>query len=309
MTTALPSPASVGARITPRITASLSEKDPNRSTATSPPSTTVSGRPKPSSRTGIEASRRSARRSTREESENNTTASVASAKVRTVELVGRTERSSSTSGPTSTPTAVTTIAGVTGVLDRRRDTAATSSNVRPMIASPEFTARPSRRRFPGASCATAHARGVPGLRGERVESPLMATTREACAAESDDSVPRWRPSDPPMRPAEPRPRHPLNDRDPAVTPSVLGCRVLTMLGDLLANLACRRAFKHRNAPFLSMTICCADLPSGDPAAHPRPADSGRRHWRVASAKGDGSSCSQPVADAIAYLGAGVGLDV
>ena len=38
--------------------------------------------------------------------------------------------------------------------------------------------------------------------------------------------------------------HRLNDRDAA----------LTMLGDLLANLARRRAFKHRNAPFLSMTI-------------------------------------------------------
>ena len=41
-----------------------------------------------------------ARRFTREESENSTTASVASASVRTAELVGRTVRSSSTSGPT-----------------------------------------------------------------------------------------------------------------------------------------------------------------------------------------------------------------
>ena len=37
---------------------------------------------------------------------------------------------------------VTTIAGVTSVLERRRDTAATSSNVRPIIASPELTAYP-----------------------------------------------------------------------------------------------------------------------------------------------------------------------
>ena len=41
VTTALPSPASVGARITPRINASLSENEPNRATATSPPSTIV----------------------------------------------------------------------------------------------------------------------------------------------------------------------------------------------------------------------------------------------------------------------------
>ena len=153
MTTPLPSPASVGARITPRINASLSENDPNSGTATSPPSTTVSGRPTPSRRRGIEASRRSARRSTREESENSTTASVASASVRTVELVGRTERSLSTNGPTITPTAVTTIAGVTGVPDRRRDTAATSSNASPTIASPELTAHPSGGRSRGTTCS------------------------------------------------------------------------------------------------------------------------------------------------------------
>jgi hypothetical protein len=142
VTTALPSPASVGARITPRINASLSENEPNRATATSPPSTIVSGRPTPSKRTGIEASRRSARRFTREESENSTTASVASASVRTVELVGPTVRSSSTGGPTRTPTATTTIAGVMGVLDKGRDTAATSSSVTPTIARPAPTASP-----------------------------------------------------------------------------------------------------------------------------------------------------------------------
>ena len=42
----------------------------------------------PSSRPGSEASRRRARRSMREASENSTTASVASASLRTVELVG-----------------------------------------------------------------------------------------------------------------------------------------------------------------------------------------------------------------------------
>lgn len=92
--------------------------------------------------TGIEAPRRSARRFTREESENSTTASVASASVRTVEFVGRTVRSSSTSGPARTPTATTTIAGVKGVLDKGRDTAATSSSVRPTITRPASTASP-----------------------------------------------------------------------------------------------------------------------------------------------------------------------
>ena len=92
-------------------------------------------------------------------------------------------------------------------------------------------------------------RGVPGLTGQAREStssgspaenrsPLKATIR----------CPAWRPSNPTMRPAEPRQRHGLNDCDRAVTLSVLGCRVLTMLGDLLAHLASRQAFRHRDAP-------------------------------------------------------------
>ncbi len=95
----------------------------------------------PSKRTGIDASRFSARRSTREESENNTTARVASANVRTVELVGLAAISSSTRGPTRTPMATTRIAGVSGVPDRYRETDATSSSDTPMTASPAPTAR------------------------------------------------------------------------------------------------------------------------------------------------------------------------
>ena len=198
------------------ITASLSENDPNRSTATSPPSTTVRGRPTPSRRTGIEASPRSAHKSTREESENSTTASVASAKVRTVALVGRTARSSSTSGPTSTPTAVTTIAGVTGVLDRRRDTAATSSNVRPTIASPEFTARPSRRRSPSATRSSIAGHTVCRASRERRESPLVVHhPRIVRRLKATIPYPTWPPSTPTTRPAEPPQQHRLNDRDPS----------------------------------------------------------------------------------------------
>ena len=162
VTTALPSPASVGARITPRINASLSENEPNRARATSAPSTIVSGRPMPSRRTGREASRRRALRLMREESENSTTASVASASLRTVELVGPRVRSSSTSGPTRTPTATTTIAGVIGVLASRRETAARSSSVSPTVARPQSTAsrysagqpiaQVSRRRGSSSTC-------------------------------------------------------------------------------------------------------------------------------------------------------------
>ena len=76
----------------------------------------------------------------REESENSTTASVASASFRTVELVGPTVRSSSTRGPARTPMATTTIAGVIGVLDSRRETAATSSSASPTVARPQSTA-------------------------------------------------------------------------------------------------------------------------------------------------------------------------
>ena len=72
----------------------------------------------------------------REESENSTTASVASASLRTVKLVGPTVRPSNTNGPTRTPMATTTIAGVIGVFESRRDTAATSSSASPTVGKP-----------------------------------------------------------------------------------------------------------------------------------------------------------------------------
>jgi hypothetical protein len=51
----------------------------------------------------------------------------------------------------------------------------------------------------------------------------------------------------------------LGDSDPAVTSvvlarSVLGSRAFAMLGDLLANLASRQAFRHRDAPFLAIAV-------------------------------------------------------
>jgi hypothetical protein len=117
------------------MSASLREREPNSVAARSVPAAIVNGRPIPSKRTGIDISRRSPRRSMREESENRTTASVASASVRTVALVGPTVMSSSTSGPARTPIATITIAGVTGVADSRREIPATKSSARPTVAS------------------------------------------------------------------------------------------------------------------------------------------------------------------------------
>jgi hypothetical protein len=64
----------------------------------------------------------------RDASENNTSASVASASVRTVALELETSIPSSTSGPTTNPKATNRIAGVIGVPDSRRETAATPSS-------------------------------------------------------------------------------------------------------------------------------------------------------------------------------------
>ena len=74
-------------------------------------------------------SRRRCPRSIRDASQNSTSASVASASVRTVALELSRSIPSSTSGPTSSPTATNTIAGVTGVPVSRRETAATPSSV------------------------------------------------------------------------------------------------------------------------------------------------------------------------------------
>ena len=71
----------------------------------------------------------------REASQNNTNASVASANVRTVALELSRSIPSSTSGPTSNPTATKTIAGVTGVPDSRLEIAATPSSVSATMAS------------------------------------------------------------------------------------------------------------------------------------------------------------------------------
>ena len=63
----------------------------------------MSGSPIPSRRSGTAYSRLSSRSLIREASANSTTASVASASVRTLEPVGAAVTSSITSGPTSTP--------------------------------------------------------------------------------------------------------------------------------------------------------------------------------------------------------------
>ena len=70
----------------------------------------------------------------RDASQNRTSASVASASVRTVPLELSRSISSSTSGPTSNPTATKTIAGVTGVPDSRREIAATPRTVSATMA-------------------------------------------------------------------------------------------------------------------------------------------------------------------------------
>ena len=71
----------------------------------------------------------------REASQNNTSASVASASVRTVELELSRSIPSSTSGPASNPTATNTIAGVIGVPYNRREIAATPSSASATMAS------------------------------------------------------------------------------------------------------------------------------------------------------------------------------
>ena len=89
LTTACPSAASVGARTTPRITASQNERTPKIAAAAIAPSAIVSGRPMPSSRSGTPTARRRCLRSIRDASQNSTSASVASASVRTVRARAR----------------------------------------------------------------------------------------------------------------------------------------------------------------------------------------------------------------------------
>ena len=108
---------------------------PNVAAAATVPSAMVSGSPMPSRRSGRPTSRRRWRRSMREASQNSTSASVASASVRTVPLVLSRSIPSSTLGPTSRPTATKTIAGVIGEPSSRRDTAATPSKATATMAS------------------------------------------------------------------------------------------------------------------------------------------------------------------------------
>ena len=89
----------------------------------------------PSRRSGTPTSGRSWRRLMREASENSTRARVASAKVRTVELVLSTSIPPSTCGPTSRPKATNNIVGVSGVPEIRREIAATPSSASATMAS------------------------------------------------------------------------------------------------------------------------------------------------------------------------------
>ena len=75
----------------------------------------------------------------REASENSTSASVASASVRTAALELSRSIPSSTFGPASNPMPTNNIAGVTGVPDSRRETAATPSSASATIASDHST--------------------------------------------------------------------------------------------------------------------------------------------------------------------------
>ena len=84
----------------------------------------------------------------REASQNNTNASVASANVRTVALELSRLIPSSTSGPTSNPTATKTIAGVTGVPDSRLEIAATPSSVSATMASDHSIQSPRAEKRP-----------------------------------------------------------------------------------------------------------------------------------------------------------------
>ena len=86
LTTAWPSAASVGASTMLRITASQTVSTPKITAAATAPSAIVSGRPMPSSRSGTPKPRRSWPGSIREASQNSTSASVASASVRTAAL-------------------------------------------------------------------------------------------------------------------------------------------------------------------------------------------------------------------------------
>ena len=135
VTTAWPSAASVGANTIARITASPKVNGPKTAAAAAAPSAIVSGRPMARRRTGTPNSCRSCPKSMREASQKSTSANVASASVRTVELVLSMSTSPSTLGPTSRPTTTNSIAGVIGVPDSRAEIAATPSRTSATMAS------------------------------------------------------------------------------------------------------------------------------------------------------------------------------
>ena len=153
VTTAWPRAASVGARMTPRMTASQKVSTSKITPAASAPRAIVSGRPIPSRRSGTEISRRSFPKSMREASEKSTSASVASASARTVELVLEMSTPSRTLGPTRIPIETNRIAGVIGDPESRFETAATAISASATIVSAQsiqilsITADPSGPRW------------------------------------------------------------------------------------------------------------------------------------------------------------------
>ena len=163
VTTAWPRAASVGARTIPRMTASQTVKTSKIAAAASAPRAIVSGSPIPSRRRGTELSRRSLPKSMREASEKRTSASVASASARTVELLLETSIPSRTWGPTRSPIATNRIAGVIGDPESRLETAASAIRARATIVSAQSTQIPPRvRSIAGPSHAgRARAMGLP----------------------------------------------------------------------------------------------------------------------------------------------------
>ena len=102
----------------------MNTSSPSRATPASVPATIVSGSPIASSRRGTTYSRRNAARLIRDASEKSTTTSVASATQRTVSLPIVGSSQPRTSSLARMPPATNTIAAVTTVPERRRDTAA-----------------------------------------------------------------------------------------------------------------------------------------------------------------------------------------
>ena len=123
-TTAAPRAASVGATAMASSAASTTVRPGRVRRAAPTPATIVNGSPMPSRRTGTASSRRRVRRSIRDASVNSTSASVDSAISRRVAPLGPTVNHPSTASPSTIPAVRNTIADVTIVRPRRRDTMA-----------------------------------------------------------------------------------------------------------------------------------------------------------------------------------------